>query len=112
MRKRTVFLAVALAMFVRAAKDAATGKFVCQDGFTRLGVGCHIYSAPLPRLDGLLPPAVREVVQLHAEGRTHAEIAAQRSTSKRTVANQLSAAFQKLGVSGRPGLLEYLSVKH
>lgn len=42
-----------------------------------------------------------EVLRLTIEGKTHAEIATGRGTSRRTVANQLGAIFRKLGVSGR-----------
>jgi DNA-binding NarL/FixJ family response regulator len=56
-------------------------------------------------LRDLLPIAEEHVVRLLLDGRTHAEIAAQRGTSPRTVANQLAGAFRKLGVSGRLQLL-------
>lgn len=58
----------------------------------------------------MLSPAQQVVVHLRAEGRSHAEIAAFRRTSRRTVANQLADAFHRLGVSGRSGLLEYLAL--
>jgi DNA-binding CsgD family transcriptional regulator len=48
------------------------------------------------------------VTRLLLEGKTHAEISAIRRTSVRTVANQLAAAFHKLGVSGRSELVCYL----
>lgn len=63
--------------------------------------------AHLSLLD-VLPPAVRQVVLLRAEGKTYAEIAAKRSTSTRTVANQLASAFQRLKVSGRKDLVSRL----
>lgn len=52
-----------------------------------------------------LSPAEFAVTRLLVEGKTHAQIAALRSTSVRTVANQLAAAFHKLGVSGRCELI-------
>jgi DNA-binding CsgD family transcriptional regulator len=52
-----------------------------------------------------LSPAEADVARMLLEGRTHAEIAALRGTSMRTVANQLAASFQKLHVSGRSQLL-------
>ena len=55
--------------------------------------------------ESVLSPAELAVVLLRAEGRTHAQIAALRRTSPRTVANQLGAAFRRLGLSGRPSLL-------
>ncbi len=42
------------------------------------------------------------------EGHSHAEIARQRRTSIRTVANQIASAYKKLRVSGRMDLLCYL----
>lgn len=67
-------------------------------------------SARLAQLDATLSPAVLDVVLKHAQGCTHAEIAARRSTSPRTVANQLAMAFDRLRVSGRSELIEYLVV--
>jgi DNA-binding CsgD family transcriptional regulator len=69
----------------------------------------EILRAQMPSLTHLLSPAVGAVVHLHAAGKTYAEIAAGRSTSPRTVANQLAAAFQRLGVSGRASLLAYFA---
>ncbi len=45
------------------------------------------------------------------EGHSHAEIARQRRTSVRTVANQIASAYKKLHVSGRMELLCYLVAK-
>lgn len=42
-----------------------------------------------------------EVIQLSIQGAPHSDIARQRGTSIRTVANQLASAFAKLKVSGR-----------
>jgi DNA-binding CsgD family transcriptional regulator len=52
-------------------------------------------------LEELLAPAELGVARLVVEGRSHAEIAALRRTSLRTVANQLASVFEKLEVSGR-----------
>jgi DNA-binding CsgD family transcriptional regulator len=57
------------------------------------------------RWESLLSPAEFEVVLLRAEGRSHAEIAALRNTSLRTIANQVGNAFRRLGLSGRSTLL-------
>jgi DNA-binding CsgD family transcriptional regulator len=58
----------------------------------------------------LAPPsgltgAEQAVVGLVIEGKSNAEIAAQRGTSVRTVANQLRSVYAKLGISGRAQLL-------
>jgi DNA-binding CsgD family transcriptional regulator len=51
-----------------------------------------------------LSPAERAVVALALEGLSNREIARRRGSSARTVANQLAAAYRKLGVSGRAEL--------
>lgn len=52
-----------------------------------------------------LAPAEHAVIALIVEGQSYAEIARARSTSIRTVANQVAAGFRRLGVSGRAELL-------
>ncbi len=47
------------------------------------------------------------VARLAMEGKSHAEIAAVRGTSQRTVANQLQSVFSKLKVSGRLELIRF-----
>ena len=59
-------------------------------------------------LVGRIPGAELAVVQGALEGKTHAQIAQQRGTSTRTVANQLAAVFRKLRVSGRAELIHRL----
>lgn len=56
----------------------------------------------------VLSPAEEAVVRMRVQGRSHAEIAARRKTSLRTVANQVAAAFQRLGISSRSDLMELL----
>ncbi|HWA72607.1 MAG TPA: helix-turn-helix transcriptional regulator [Polyangiaceae bacterium] len=67
------------------------------------GRSYSILSTPRPEyaLESTLSKAEYAVTRLLVEGQSHAEIAARRQTSVRTVANQLAAAFHKLGVSGR-----------
>jgi len=48
-----------------------------------------------------LTEAERQVLALLLEGHSNAEIATTRSTSERTVANQVAAIFRKLHVSSR-----------
>jgi DNA-binding CsgD family transcriptional regulator len=48
-----------------------------------------------------ITPAEREVLDLAIAGHSNAAIAARRRVSVRTVANQLAAIYQKLGVSSR-----------
>ncbi|MES1179175.1 MAG: helix-turn-helix transcriptional regulator [Myxococcales bacterium] len=80
---------------------------------TRVGTdegGSLLVSVERP--DALLPAqlslAEASVLRLLLSGATHAQIARQRATSCRTVANQLASTFRKLGVSGRGALTAHL----
>lgn len=55
-----------------------------------------------PALPETFSAAEREIAVAVLEGRSNAEIAAERETSIRTVANQIGAMFRKLGVHSRP----------
>jgi len=70
-----------------------------------------IVSLPRPelRLTSVLTRAELEVCSILLQGQTHAEIAARRGTSTRTIANQLASIFTKLNVSGRLELLTTLA---
>ncbi len=48
------------------------------------------------------------VVSLLVEGKTYVEIAEQRKSAVRTVANQIASVYRKLGISGRIDLIRYL----
>lgn len=63
---------------------------------------------PEPRLTCLAPVELI-VCQLLLSGDTHAQIAAKRGRSARTVANQLASVFSKLRVSGRLELVSRLA---
>lgn len=54
------------------------------------------------------PPAERDVVRRLVEGDCYAKISRQRGTSQRTIANQVTAVFRRLRVSGRSELLRWL----
>jgi DNA-binding NarL/FixJ family response regulator len=59
-------------------------------------------------LDGGLPSAELAVIRSLVEGSSYEEIAVSRGTSTRTIANQISAVFKRLGVSGRSELVQRL----
>lgn len=59
-------------------------------------------------LEGKLSACEMAVARLLIEGTSHAEIARQRRTSARTVANQIASVYRKLRISGRIELLCYL----
>lgn len=93
-----------------AMMAGAAAKFVKEHYF-----GSDLYSSVVVRvrrpdlaIASLLSPGELAVVQLRVDGLSHSEIAMARSTSVRTVANQLAAAYRKLGVSGRCELLANL----
>jgi DNA-binding NarL/FixJ family response regulator len=58
-----------------------------------------------------LSSAEQVVLRLLLEGRGHHDIARLRGTSTRTVANQLSTVFRKLGVSGRAQAVDRLAAR-
>ena len=58
------------------------------------------YPIRRPRLFGRLTTSEIDVVEGVLRGQSHAEIAKAAGVSVRTVANQLAAAYDKLGVSG------------
>ena len=66
---------------------------------------------PESNLARQLTPAQYAVVRLLIEGKSHLEIAQARRRSARTIANQLGAAFRKLGVSGRCELIRSLIIE-
>jgi DNA-binding NarL/FixJ family response regulator len=86
---------------MRGKRDAdaeSTGWFV-----TSLGPELALFSVPTPRSDrlGLLTDAELRVASLAALGLSNRAIAARRSCSMNTVANQLANVYSKLGLSGR-----------
>jgi DNA-binding CsgD family transcriptional regulator len=68
--------------------------------------------APLPKAGAselaALSPREREIVVLAADGQSNLEIARNLSISHKTVEKHLGAAFQKLGVSSRRALRDYV----
>jgi DNA-binding CsgD family transcriptional regulator len=58
-----------------------------------------------PERCAALTPAESEVAALVLEARSNAEIARVRGASERTVANQVSSIFRKLGVRSRLELI-------
>jgi DNA-binding NarL/FixJ family response regulator len=63
------------------------------------------FPQPATALPTSLSPAEREVACALLRGRTNAEIAAERGTSLRTVANQVASILLKAGVRSRSELL-------
>ena len=64
-----------------------------------------VVSQAAPSTPGpVLTPAEREVMTLLLAGKSNGEIARQRKTAVRTVANQVASLFRKLGVGSRAAL--------
>ncbi len=86
-----------------------SGKFPSLLRADASGAGCSRYEVTVARPDDVLAawlaPAEHAVISLLVEGQTYAEIAENRRTSVRTVANQVASGFRRLGVSGRAELL-------
>lgn len=84
---------------------ARSARFVSADGETLRVIGA-------PRPDGdlrkLLPSAELSVIRSLVEGFSYEEIAQLRGTSTRTIANQITAVFRRLRVSGRNELVQRL----
>lgn len=70
----------------------------------------RVISTPRPdaQLHGVLPSAELSVIRSLIEGLSYEEIAGQRGTSTRTIANQITAVFRRLRVSGRNELVQRL----
>jgi len=84
---------------------ASYSTFVARDGSALTVVAAD---RPDRFLERMLPAAELEVIRNLVEGRSYAEIAHARGTSTRTVANQITAVFRRLRLSGRNELVQRL----
>jgi len=93
-----------------AAKAARTRDASVLGALSILAGSVRAVSIPRPdvELSGTLTNAEFAVVCGLFEGRSYQDIARERGTSASTVANQIAAAFQRLGVSGRNALVHRL----
>jgi DNA-binding NarL/FixJ family response regulator len=102
-----------LAMSALAEREKSTNVVGRVANFTHMDRPLRVIGAARP--DGglavLLPPAQYDVVRGLVEGKNYTEIAKGRGTSTRTVANQVAAAFRRLGVSGRSSLLSRITTE-
>lgn len=101
-----------LALAAHAARYGRQGVQCRSALFARAGQSYRVASVRRPEfvLASRLAPAELDVVCSLVEGKPHSEIARSRGTSERTVANQLGAAFRRLGVSGRGELVQHLAI--
>jgi DNA-binding CsgD family transcriptional regulator len=98
-----------LMLAARAATESrmtlARCSIVTYESFDR-----RVFSVPRPELflQSEIPTAELEVLSGLIEGLSHEEIAERRTTSVRTVANQISSIFRRMHVSGRNELVQRL----
>jgi DNA-binding NarL/FixJ family response regulator len=76
------------------------------------GEKCRVVSVERPEhtLRRVLPPAELSVIERLVEGLCYQEIARHRGTSTRTIANQITAVFRRMRVSGRNDMLQRLFI--
>jgi DNA-binding NarL/FixJ family response regulator len=100
-----------LAMSAQAQRDKSNNLVGRFSDFTHMGRRFRVIGVARPDrgLAVVLPPAQYAVVRGLVEGKNYLEIAKGRGTSTRTVANQVAAAFRRLGVSGRNSLLSRIT---
>jgi DNA-binding NarL/FixJ family response regulator len=96
-----------------AAKAGSRSDGTLAATLSRLVIGnrqLRVVALPRPdrRLFKVLPPAELAVIRLLVEGYCYEEMARLRGTATRTVANQITAVFRRMRVSGRSELLSQL----
>jgi DNA-binding NarL/FixJ family response regulator len=99
-----------LMLAAKASSDRATSRLGTLSTLSDAGVELRVVSVPRPEqpLRRLLPPAELAVIGSLVEGLSYEEIARRRGTSTRTVANQITAVFRRMRVSGRNQMLQRL----
>lgn len=97
----------------RAVRDAAAGKRFLSPPVSETAINAYIEisrSTPFHPHD-TLTSRQREVLQLAAEGKTNAEMAARLHISQRTVENHRAALMQKLGLQNQTDLIRH-AIRH
>jgi DNA-binding NarL/FixJ family response regulator len=98
---------------VRAVKEAAAGRRFLSPPITEIAIHTYIEQSQAGSFDphDTLTPRQREVLQLAAEGKTNAEIAARLNISQRTVENHRAALMQRLGLQNHTELIRH-AIRH
>jgi two-component system response regulator NreC len=98
---------------VRAVKEAAAGRRFLSPPVTEIAINAYIEQSKRGPFDPheTLTPRQREVLQLAAEGKTNAEIAAQLNISQRTVENHRASLMQRLGLQNQSELIRH-AIRH
>jgi DNA-binding CsgD family transcriptional regulator len=105
---RVPFL-IAAAACVASDRHVASGCAGNDNSFPEQARHVLTLSAPQTWLSSRLTPTECDVARLRLDGLSLAEMAQRRGRSLRTIANQLSAAYRKLQVSGRAELMVLLA---
>jgi two-component system response regulator NreC len=95
---------------VRAVREAAAGRRFLSPPVTEIAINAYIdQSNATGSFDQheTLTPRQREVLQLAAEGKTSAQIAARLSISKRTVENHRASVMQRLSLQNQTDLIRH-----
>jgi two-component system, NarL family, response regulator NreC len=94
---------------VRAVREAAAGRRFLSPPVTEIAINDYIERSKAGSFDPheTLTARQRQVLQLAAEGRTNAEIAARLNISQRTVENHRATLMQRLGLQNQTDLIRY-----
>jgi len=94
---------------VRAVREAAAGRRFLSPPVTERAIDAYIEQAKAAPIDphDTLTARERETLQLAAEGKTGAEIAARLHISQRTVENHRATLMRKLGLKNQSELVRY-----
>ncbi len=98
---------------VRSVREAAAGRRFLSPPVTEIAINAYIEQCKAAPFDPheTLTPRQREVLQLAAEGKTNAEIAARLNISQRTVENHRAAIMQRLSLHNQTELIRY-AIRH
>jgi DNA-binding NarL/FixJ family response regulator len=98
---------------VRAVREAAAGRRFLSPPVTEIAINAYIEQSKTGLFDPheTLTPRQREVLQMVAEGKTNAEIAARLNISQRTVENHRAALMQRLGLQNQTELIRH-AIRH
>ncbi|HTX35511.1 MAG TPA: response regulator transcription factor [Bryobacteraceae bacterium] len=98
---------------VRAVKEAAAGRRFLSPPVTEIAINAYIEQSKTGPFDphDTLTPRQREVLQLVAEGKTNADIAARLNISRRTVENHRATLMQRLGLQNQAELIRH-AIRH
>ncbi len=98
---------------VRAVREAAAGRRFLSPPVTEIAISSYIEQSKTGSFDPheTLTPRQREVLQLAAEGKTNAEIAARLNISQRTVENHRATLMQRLDLQNQTELIRH-AIRH